>query len=457
MVNIADKFAQGESVVLDKLPVSSWKVGALVALDEAKYFGGPCQVAGRFREWAVVGDQHRVRIQVTRTTHEDLLKYITGTTLRQAEVHLCGAQCSGEPHDQGLLHCRKGRLIKMEKEGECTWEKNLAEDVDDLARLREAQKDTEKDAREMEALKKKEKSSSSSSRGKKDEKKKKEKMKKKKKKQKKEAVDTKENVDDKRTSKRSFGGRSVARKDLSLVFSGTGLDPRPHIRRRVLKYAKKKVAKKKDSASSSSGSLSTGSDEVSSEEGHDVLMDASKIKMMSRHAPGGLTMMGALRMQESLAEQEGVWQLQENVKSLPACTLRYVRASLGSRLLGGALKEAITLASSLDLVLQGRVAESADMMIQRLKSMERVSQGSSWTSAERMELAPALNPQISTRAEVEAANREAKLDMKAKGGAPATYPTKGTYGKGKKGKTEEKGQGKGKRKDDAKANKNTSS
>lgn len=98
------------------------------------------------------------------------------------------------------------------------------------------------------------------------------------------------------------------------------------------------------------------------------------------------------------------------------------------------------------MLLQGRCAESADLMIQRLKSMERVTQGSSWSAAEKMELAPMLNTQISLRVEVEAANREANLDLKAKGQMGGMYAPKGSAGKGKKGKTEEKGPGKGKRK-----------
>eukprot|EP00438_Fugacium_kawagutii_P004838 Skav221059 [mRNA] locus=scaffold3118:59182:61676:+ [translate_table: standard] len=443
-----DKFNRGEAAILEELPISAYKVGALLCFEEASYFGGECQVAGRFRELAAVSGQHRLRIQVTGTTHEDLLKFVTGTAHHQADIHVCGSTCPGLPHDQGLLHAKKGRLIAMEKEADCTWEKNVTEDhVDQLAALREMQTAMEKAERPpgKEGEGKAKRSSSSSSGRKK--KKKKDKSKKKKKQKKDSKAETADKVvAEKKEAMRSYGGRSVARKELGQVFGGTGLDPKPSVRKRVLKYAKKKVARKKDTTSSSSGSGSSESGEVSSEEGNDVLMDANKIKMMSRRAPGSLTAMGVLRMQESLTEQEGVWQLQENVKALPAVTLRYVRSSLGSRLSGGALKEAITLASALDLALQGRCAESADMMMQRLKSMERVAQGSSWASAEKMELAPALSPQISSRAEVDAANREAKLDQKAKGSYAAPYNAKGTFTKGKKGKAEEKGQGKGKRK-----------
>lgn len=225
----------------------------------------------------------------------------------------------------------------------------------------------------------------------------------------------------------------------------------------MVKYAKKKVAKKKASSSDDSSSEESDTDEISSEEGMDILNDGNKIKQMSRHAPGTLTAMGILRMQEALTEQEGVWKLQDDTQALPSIALRYTRSALCSRLTGGAQKEALTLASALDLALQGRCAESADVMMQRLKAMERVSQGSSWASAERMELTPTVAPQISSRAEVDQANKEAKMDLRAKGGFQTSYNPKG-FTKGKKGKTDEKGAGKGKKKGSEPAkNANTSS
>lgn len=58
-----------------------------------------------------------------------------------------------------------------------------------------------------------------------------------------------------------------------------------------------------------------------------------------------------------------------------AVALRYTRSTLAGRMFGGALKEALTLAGTVDLMLQGRIAEAADMTTQRLKAMERVAYG----------------------------------------------------------------------------------
>lgn len=457
--SLGDRFERGEDIELEQLPLGLLKVGVLLAFDSGVYFGGPCQFAGRFRELIHSGGQSRLRILVTGTTHEDLLRFITGSTDRLVEVHLCGKDCSNEPHDQGLLHSKLGRKIPAEKEKDCTWETNVNVEVhDELADLRRVQVlhqgGAEGGLKADHKKKEDEKSSSSSKKGKKRKKDKKKKAEKAKKKPKKEGEGEK-NDEEKEKHKRSYGGRTIAKKSLSLIYSGTGLDPRPSVRRRVIRYAKKKVSKKKESSSSSTSS-SSESEEGSSGEEADALADQNKIKLLSRFAPGSLSAMGVLKMQEALTEQEGIWQMQESSKSLPAVALRYTRMTLGSRLSGGALKEALTLAASIDLALQGRVAEAVDVQMQRLKSMERVAQGASWSSAEKMELTPHLNPQISTRQEVEAANREMKLDLKTKNLPPQSFGTKG-YGKGKKGKTDDKSnsKGKGKKNDANKGNQTT--
>lgn len=97
---------------------------------------------------------------------------------------------------------------------------------------------------------------------------------------------------------------------------------------------------------------------------------------------------------------------------------------------GAPLKEALTWGSCLDLMLQARPAEACDYMMQRLKALERISQGNSWQSSEKLELAPRQLPQISSFAEVNDANRELKLEGSIRG---SSYGAKGSNsGKGKK-------------------------
>ena len=138
----------------------------------------------------------------------------------------------------------------------------------------------------------------------------------------------------------------------------------------------------------------------------------------------------------------GIWKEEE--ASLPPIAMKYVRSTLHGKLSGGALREVMTLASMLDLMMMGRVSEAADLGMQRLKSIERVSQGSTWASTEKLELIGTLAPQISTRAEMSVAAKELKLEHQVKGGA-SLYKGKGVGApdsKGKKGKVEDKGKGK---------------
>lgn len=214
----------------------------------------------------------------------------------------------------------------------------------------------------------------------------------------------------------------------------------------MAKYATKKAKKKKEVSSTSSSSEKSSSSGAS-EAGEDALLDQSKIRMMHRHAPGLLTTVGVRRMQQAVTEMEGVWS-SENANLPPLC-LRYVRSQLGGKLTGAPLKEALTLGSCLDLMLQARPAEACDYMMQRLKALERISQGNSWQSSEKLELAPHQLPQISTFAEVKDANRELKLEGTSR--SPGFGAKGSNSGKGKKGKTEDKGKGKRKGGDAPKA------
>lgn len=113
------------------------------------------------------------------------------------------------------------------------------------------------------------------------------------------------------------------------------------------------------------------------------------------------------------------------------------------RLTGASLKEALTLGASLDLLIQGRPAEANDFLMQRLKALERISQGNSWQSSEKLELAPSQLPQISTPAELTSAQKEMKMERGLQGGVGNYTGKGGNPGKGgKKGKSEEKGRGK---------------
>lgn len=172
-----------------------------------------------------------------------------------------------------------------------------------------------------------------------------------------------------------------------------------------------------------------------------MLQDANRIRSLHRFGPGVLTSMGVAKMREAIVELEGNWNTEES--SLPPITLKYIRSVILPKVSGGALREVMTIGSILDLMLMGRIGEAADIGMQRLKAIERVSQGSSWSTTERLELIGSMSPQISTRGELAAAAKDLKLEQQTKSAVPP-YKGKGypSDSKGKKGKGEEKGKGK---------------
>lgn len=448
-----EDFRQGMEADLHAMPFEVFKIGARMVVSEGSYYGGQCQVAGRIREVSANEKGTQVSMLMTGTGNEELLKYGTSVTDKRIQVHLCPPDCVGEPHGPVQVHGKKGFLVSIEKEPLLTWEKNMELiDVDELEKLRALQKEADQktggDKKENASKKaKKDASSSSEKKGKKKKKVKKKKDKKAKEKTDGQEAESPEDSSEGETKKkkkkkreRNYGGRSIAQKDPAMVYAGTGMDPKKRVRRKVAAYAKKKCKRKKDSTSSTSSSSQGSSESTGTEEGTDALQDQGRIRQLHRHGPGLLSSTALQRMQNVLTDVEGIWNKGDS--GLAPVALRYVRSQLGGKLTGASLKEAITLGACVDLLAQARVAEACDYMVQRLKSLEKISQGVGWQTTERLELAPGLVPQISSLVEMQQAKKEARLEQDHRGG-PGTWTPKGGAGKGtKKGKSDEKGKGK---------------
>ena len=74
----------------------------------------------------------------------------------------------------------------------------------------------------------------------------------------------------------------------------------------------------------------------------------------------------------------------------------------------------LTLRWSIDLALQGRLAERVGTLVQRLKSVELVSQGGVASGAESIEVLPPEHPVVSSREEAEEAIREQKEEQRTR-------------------------------------------
>ena len=301
-----------------------------------------------------------LEIKVQGTSEESLLKWATGHKGQKLRLHLCGDRCPERLEAEDLVHAT---LIQKRAGEDDPWMVNLIEEVPGPEVLRaepllvgERGEDESKGSGAKKSVP-----------GEKAEKKKK-------KRKRSEARD--ESPEKGRERVDLKGG---ARKELKEVFGGTGLDPDPRYRRRFAIKAQKKIKKKKKDSYSSG---SSGSEESSTSDSVEVFEDQQKVRRLSRRAPGVLAAQAMREMQSSLLTATGgIWQQDQAAIQPLAC--QYYRQSLA-----GPGREGLTLCWAIDLALQGRMAECVDALVQRLKSVEMVLQGSAWQIAQRLEVLP---------------------------------------------------------------------
>ena len=382
--------------------------------------------------------------KILGTKDEDLLRTMTAREDRLVKVHVCPHDCDGLVSGENLIHGWKFEKVARDA---IPWFTNLqhvvgreGEEEDELQKLREASKrdgdpgesgktPKTKEKKEKKKKKKKEKASSSDENQGGKEKKKKEKDK----------DDTLER----------------GQKKVRSLFQGTGLDPDPTGRGKILKKAKrigqKKKKKKKKSSSDGSGTGTTSSTEGSSdeEEGGGLYSSEKKIKLIWDRCPGALT---AVMLQEArnclLTGSGSLWDVDQS--QLPPLVGQYIRASMHGNMSPPMYQEAVTLGLICDLLLRGHAAKAADVASQRLKSLEGTSRGAHWTVGRQLELAKSELMSITDPVENLEAARRAKEEEKLKsltsrpsgnrGGEGGGY----NYGKGKnKGGNDFRSAGKG--------------
>lgn len=379
------------------------------------------ELAGKITKVELEGNSADLVLRLTGTTGEALLRYATSVAGAVVRGHLCPADCNFLRTNPDLVHLES--LLKVDPRGEKTWEENLLV-PDELGRLRQAE--AEWRARGEAPEDKREISS--------DEKDKQETKKKKKKTKKKEAKE----------KQKKLGGLANAKKDLSLLFSGTGLDPDAKQRKLTMAKVRKKMKRSRETSSSGSSSSSSASSEVAF--GAQMLEDKSKLKRLAVLGPGILGGESVRMMKQFIMQSSGqLWDGTE--ESLPALASQYARQYLIPRASPPMAREITTLAYIQDLLMSGRPAEAVDVAAQRLKSLELSLAGQSWQTSQKMELIPAPEASLASRGEVEHALKEAKLDAKTKPATSSSWGKGQTKGKTKereKGKNTEKGKGPGK-------------
>ena len=412
------KYKAGEIILAAHYPIGSFRKGDWIQSSTANYCGEVCKVALKISKVSVEDGEAEASVTVTGTQSENLLRFVTGQPGLKLRAHLCPRGCDQLRTNPDLIHLKE--FQRVPPEGEKGWEENLLV-TDENADLRI---DMEKRGAPKEKKKKAtESETSGSSEGKKGKKKKKKKKQGKK-------------------EKKKVGGRNQAKKALTALFENTGLDPDSRQRKKIVARMKRKLKKAKESSSSSSSSSShssTGDERVE----EDLLQDRSKLQKIATVAPGVLAAAALQTMKTFIMQSSGnPWNLEEG--SLPPVLCQYARQYLLTKASGGLKREIETLVVLGDYLLMGRAAEACDALVQRLKSLELVLGGQSWSTSQKVEIIPNVDAGVATRAELQLAQREAALDLKSKGSG-ATWSRDKGKGKSKdKEGGKEKGKSKGK-------------
>ena len=352
----AKSLKDGGVVSLEEVKLDELSKDLHLVLEEASYFKTACKAAGRVRSIEAVGSDRYMRLHLTGTTNEDMLKVATAQPSSEFKVHLCVKGCVEDETGDLVIHATKCRMIQ-DLSAEEDWVVNL-EAVrvpppgDELALLRAREvKDTPLEERGKEEAS----SSSSSERSKKKRKRSKKKKKKdkkaKKRKLEKDKKDKPEKIEDLRTPDGSTP-MADSTKTQEALFSGTGLDPKDKVRRKVVRKARSYLGKRKKDKSSSSGTSSTTSGterEVEDPEEMSLFQETAKCKALCERFPGVLTQASLVAMRESLLLEMGA---EAEVSGPKASAVMYARQQLAKKATGPVLREVLNLCTSLDHIIR---------------------------------------------------------------------------------------------------------
>lgn len=353
--------------------VDARKVAGMKALHlpDALYYGRKVKVAGHVKGMRSENGEWYMDLEVSGTRDEELLRVLTGKRLKVANVHLCGAGCNKQLTDELLLHAEKFEEVALDEEN---WMKNLQDargaevEEDDLRDLRREQ------VRMEEAGKKEKKADKKGA-----------------KKRRREGVEEGRRA---KSPRQEDGEMEIGQKSLEAVFSGTGMDPDPRGRSKVLKKARKvakkdkkgKKKKEKASSSESDGSGSSSSSTSSLDFGETGIFEEEKrLRAVWKRCPGALSSRSIQEIKRSLVTAAGTaWEM--NKQLLPPIFSQYSRQVVMPGMSASLQQEVITVSHALDLLAQGRIASSMDVLTQRLKSLEALGKGAHWSLCQQYEL-----------------------------------------------------------------------
>lgn len=114
-----------------------------------------------------------------------------------------------------------------------------------------------------------------------------------------------------------------------------------------------------------------------------LFVEGTKVRSISERFPGTLCEQALSVMQENLLTEVGEDLSSSKVRPI---SLLYYRQQLQKKATGATSRELLTICSCLDHLVRGRPTHCADILAQRLKSIESTLQGSHWSVSQKMEV-----------------------------------------------------------------------
>ena len=247
----------------------------------------------------------------------------------------------------------------------------------------------------------------------------------------------------KKKKKKSFkvGGKQ----EYGALFAGTGLDKDSRTRKKVSRLARRALKKK------SRGSSSTDSDgcsgELMEDELEELFQESARTQLAAKRGPGALAFHAMKQMRKQMLQTMG--QEEEENTPLQPVGLQFFRQVLSPKMSPVMSREALNASAALDALIGCQPALCADILVQRLKSLESISAGSTWQVAQRFEVVPQDLGSLATMAESWAAAKESREELRNKQLQRGSWETSSWKG-GKseaQGKSDAKGKGKTKDKE----------
>ena len=428
----ADKRVRGleEGGVVDAytLPVGVLNPG-LRLLGEGKYWGRDINLAFEVESVQVQGGALEIIALVSGTEDEGFLRWLTAQSRTSVRLHLCPVDCPGTPESDDLVHVKK---LQRRSASDPGWVDNLkgASGMEELRRLAERSDAVARaggggpapaPAAEVipdpgGAEEEKESSESSDSKKKRKRKKKKKKVFK-------------------------VGGK----KDYGALFAGTGLDKDAKTRKKVSRLARRALKRKSRGSSSTDSEGSSG--ELMEDEMEELFQESARTQLAAKRGPGALAFHAMKQMRKQMLQSMGQEEL-ENVPLQPV-GLQFFRQVLSPKMSPVMAREALNVTAALDALIGCQPALCADILVQRLKSLECLSGGSTWQVSQRFEVVPQDLGTLATSAESWAAAKESREELRNKQLQRGQWEST-TWKGGKsevKGKSDAKGKGKTKDKE----------